>query len=218
MNANSKTFQCQQCGGAASTVPGREYLQCNYCRSLIFTADNPLTIDRITPMGDQLDAACPACSQTLCTGEVEGCRVLYCGDCYGLLLKHEDFGTITRVRRGRREGCESVPVSPLNTAEYERKIDCPNCQSTMEVHPYYGPGNVIIDSCSNCHYIWLDHGELKTVVHAEGGREPEPLPMHVNANGDVTIIPPPQTTRAAEPRSAYQEHPLAAIADLLFGF
>jgi hypothetical protein len=38
----------------------------------------------------------------------------------------------------------------------------------MEVHPYYGPGNVVIDSCSACDLIWLDHGELKQISDAPG--------------------------------------------------
>ena len=39
----------------------------------------------------------------------------------------------------------------------------------METHPYYGPGNVIIDSCGDCDLIWLDAGELKQIEHAPGG-------------------------------------------------
>jgi Zn-finger nucleic acid-binding protein len=38
----------------------------------------------------------------------------------------------------------------------------------METHPYYGPGNVIIDSCSRCELIWLDFGELKQIADAPG--------------------------------------------------
>jgi Zn-finger nucleic acid-binding protein len=38
----------------------------------------------------------------------------------------------------------------------------------MDVHPYYGPGNVVIDSCSACDLIWLDHGELTQITDAPG--------------------------------------------------
>ena len=34
----------------------------------------------------------------------------------------------------------------------------------MSTHPYYGPGNVIIDSCETCNLVWLDFGELKRAV------------------------------------------------------
>jgi Zn-finger nucleic acid-binding protein len=41
----------------------------------------------------------------------------------------------------------------------------------MDVHPYYGPGNAVIDTCGRCALIWLDHGELKVIVTApERGR------------------------------------------------
>jgi hypothetical protein len=38
----------------------------------------------------------------------------------------------------------------------------------METHPYYGPGNVVIDSCLQCELIWLDFGELRQIVAAPG--------------------------------------------------
>ncbi|GEM_PF-2293393 len=43
---------------------------------------------------------------------------------------------------------------------------------TTHAHPYYGPGNVVIDSCAECGYIWLDHGELSSVERSAGVREP----------------------------------------------
>lgn len=214
MVISDKAFQCQQCGGSASPVPGREYLQCQYCQSLVFKSENPLTIDRVIPMGGEIEAACPTCRQTMCKGKIEDRPVLFCGGCYGLLLKNEDFGVIVRRRRGRREGCEREPGRPLATEQYQRQICCPNCRSQMEVHPYYGPGNIVIDSCYQCQYIWLDHGELRTVERAEGGPEPRPLPLHVNSDGDVTIIPPPPN---AEHRHTRDESPLSTITDLLFG-
>ncbi|MEQ9407366.1 MAG: zf-TFIIB domain-containing protein [Fuerstiella sp.] len=216
MIAPKTSYPCQQCGGTATAVPGRDYLQCRYCQSLVFTTDNPLTVDRITPMGTELDGTCPACEQTLCTGEIEQRAVLYCGGCFGLLLRNEDFGAIVRQRRARRIGCEAESVQPLNPDEYNRQLGCPNCHQTMEVHPYYGPGNIVMDSCARCQYVWLDHGELRTVERAEGGREPQPLPLQVNADGDVTVIPPPETGQAgaADP----ERSPLSVLADLLFGF
>ena len=38
----------------------------------------------------------------------------------------------------------------------------------METHPYYGPGNVIIDSCTGCDLVWLDFGELAQIADAPG--------------------------------------------------
>ena len=38
----------------------------------------------------------------------------------------------------------------------------------MATHPYYGPGNVVLDSCGACDLVWLDFGELKQIVDAPG--------------------------------------------------
>ncbi|HIE98991.1 MAG TPA: hypothetical protein EYG03_23200 [Planctomycetes bacterium] len=213
MIAPKKTFGCQQCGGRGVTVQGRDYLQCEYCQALVFTTDNPLSVDRVTPSGGQLAAECPVCPKTLCTGQIEERPVLYCGGCYGLLLKNEDFGAITRTRRARRVGGEAEACRPLNMDEYDRRIRCPNCRERMEVHPYYGPGNIVMDSCPGCQYVWLDHGELRTVEQAEGGRAPEPMPLH--DNGEVTIIPAP--LQGLSSGHNQQDSPLQSIADLLFG-
>ena len=38
----------------------------------------------------------------------------------------------------------------------------------MTTHPYYGPGNVVMESCDSCNLVWLDHGELQQIVDAPG--------------------------------------------------
>lgn len=49
----------------------------------------------------------------------------------------------------------------------------------MATHPYYGPGNVVIDTCEDCNIVWLDFGELSQIVDAPGrdrGERERPLP------------------------------------------
>ena len=69
----------------------------------------------------------------------------------------------------RRPGHEEGYVLPAE--EIERKIKCPLCEDIMDVHPYFGPGNVVIDSCVNCHLIWVDNGEIVTIERATGPRK-----------------------------------------------
>ena len=47
-------------------------------------------------------------------------------------------------------------------------MSCPRCASQLATHPYYGPGNVVIDTCAQCDVVWLDFGELKQIVDAPG--------------------------------------------------
>jgi Zn-finger nucleic acid-binding protein len=49
-----------------------------------------------------------------------------------------------------------------------RILDCPHCATRMDVHPYYGPGTIVIDTCNNCDALWLDYGELGRVINAPG--------------------------------------------------
>jgi hypothetical protein len=47
-------------------------------------------------------------------------------------------------------------------------------------HPYYGPGNVVLDSCESCELVWLDFGELKQIVDAPGNdRSTKQMPRPV---------------------------------------
>ena len=78
----------------------------------------------------------------------------------------------------------------------------------METHPYYGPGNVVIDSCCGCGcgYVWLDHGELATLARA-GGRT-----MHQSTVPEQYPTMPPELL----PTTDRDESPLEALFDMLF--
>jgi len=79
----------------------------------------------------------------------------------------------------------------------------------MDVHPYYGPGNVVIDTCGQCYLVWLDHGELKQIADApgpdRGGRDPP-----------ATRVSLPSEPLAA-PQGAARPTSLMDVLDDLFG-
>jgi hypothetical protein len=81
----------------------------------------------------------------------------------------DDFAAIVRKRRARHSGTDGES-SPLNPEELKRLIRCPICHARMDVHPHYGPGAVVIDSCSRCRVVWLDQGELAAIERAPGLR------------------------------------------------
>ncbi|MEZ6059325.1 MAG: zf-TFIIB domain-containing protein [Planctomycetaceae bacterium] len=208
------TISCRQCGGNVEAVPGRDYMQCRFCQSLAFPQENPLSVDRITPLSDDVSVACPCCDEPLKKGQIEDRNVAYCGRCYGMLLKNDAFGTVVRERRSRREGLEGETPRPIEPREFERQLRCPNCDRLMEAHPYFGPGNVVIDSCDQCHFLWLDHGELSRIERSAGGREVAPSALHVTSEGEITTVAqPPRCPRM----DAEEASPLQLLADLLFG-
>ena len=65
----------------------------------------------------------------------------------------------------RRPAAEAVP---LEREALTRELSCPKCGKRFETHPYYGPGNVVIDNCASCDLLWLDFGEIRQIVDAPG--------------------------------------------------
>jgi len=212
ISSSSTTVSCQQCGGTVAPVSGRDYLQCQYCLSLTFLNQNPMAVDRITPLQGEVSSACPFCrDQTLQMGQLDNHRVLYCGQCYGVLVQNADFGHLIRDRRARRNTPEYEDVRPIDARQYERRMNCPNCHERMEVHPYYGPGNIVIDSCSRCLLVWLDHGELACVERAPGSAHGKSLPPAQGISGTAESGHVRTSQQPTRPR-----HALEVIADMIF--
>lgn len=69
-----------------------------------------------------------------------------------------------------------------------------------------------MDSCSSCEYIWLDHGELRSLEIAEGSKQDEALPVFVNGEGQLVVVPAPGEEQPVNIRS-----PFAALVDAFWG-
>ncbi len=100
---------------------------------------------------------------------MEQACIEHCPRCCGLLLPGELFRDVVQHRRASYTGPDDRAV-PVDTAALEVRRNCPTCHQRMETHPYYGPGNTVIDACSHCDTIWLDAGEVTALVKAPGRR------------------------------------------------
>jgi len=206
----SIAVSCQKCGGVADAVAGQEYHRCRFCESLIQLTE--VSVDRILPAGVALNSSCPTCARPLQTGLIEGRRVLYCESCFGVVLQHADFCAVVRERAARRAGQEPVAPRPIDPSSFQRQLKCPSCRSVMDVHPYYGPGNIVVDTCADCGLMWLDHGELTRVEQAT----PAQTPFSV-WNASVSPGTEPQSrTNGPDESEAASRSPLQFLADLLF--
>ena len=156
--------RCENCGGPMRVVPHRDYFTCEYCGSFAFPERSE---DGVVVLGEDGDVACPICAKTMTTASVAEVRVLHCATCRGILTRQEAFSAIVKFMRAQATG-EPDPVHPINRKELERAVACPICGHTMDTHPYYGPGNVVIDNCARCAIIWLDYGELAAIRDAPG--------------------------------------------------
>jgi len=164
---------CENCGAAMELVRGRDYFCCPYCGSFAFPERSD---DGLVVLGEAAELACPICSQPLTTASVSEVRVLHCPACRRVLVRQESFSTLVKLIRAEAT-VHLDPLRPLNRQELEREIACPSCGAVMDTHPYYGPGNVVIDHCTRCRLIWLDYGELAEIRDApgrdrEGGSRP----------------------------------------------
>ena len=129
----------------------------------------PASIDRVVPLGVTAPTVCPKCQDAMELGEVDNFHVLLCKGCQGILVQSEVFAMLVGQRRKNYSGADSTP-SPLDSNQLKRNIKCPGCAQKMAVHPYYGPGNVVVDSCSKCWFTYLDYGELSAIEKAPGRR------------------------------------------------
>lgn len=162
-------MNCPNCGAAMQIVRVGRHFACPYCTSLHFPNGPTTGSDRIQPLNRPAHGSCPVCRVPLQRGLLDGVPVEHCRTCRGIFLSRNDFGEIIRQRRAQRDTPDALP-SPINVSELSRTVLCPSCGTPMETHPYYGPGNVVIDTCAACASVWLDHGELTVIEQAPGPR------------------------------------------------
>jgi Zn-finger nucleic acid-binding protein len=115
-------------------------------------------------LGEWSDRSCPRCRQPLVSAVIDLIPVLHCTRCGGNLVTPPNFRRIVESRRA--QSAKAPQLRPLAQEQLQCQVNCPNCYRTMDVYPYYGPGNAVIDSCGHCALIWLDHGELKVIITA----------------------------------------------------
>jgi Zn-finger nucleic acid-binding protein len=98
----------------------------------------------------------------LVSARIEEETVYYCGACHGFLTATETFRALVAKRR-----CQHAPgdqaTEPFDPAELDYYVNCPNCNQRMDTHPYFGGGNVVVDTCEPCGLIWLDMDKLAVI-------------------------------------------------------
>lgn len=159
-------MNCQNCAAPLVPVRGQTHFRCEHCGTDQFPEDvSGTVIDGVTPLDEVTNANCPSCRSTLQAGAIEGARVLFCEACRGMLIGSEEFGSVVQKRKALHAEPKEPPT-PLDLSELQRRVPCPRCDRTMDVHPYHGRGNVVIDSCHRCKVVWFDYGELTVLERA----------------------------------------------------
>jgi Zn-finger nucleic acid-binding protein len=149
---------CSACGAAIDATDKHNPHRCAHCGVPCADEED----DGITVVGAHVGLICPLCRVALVSAVIEQENVCYCGTCHGFLADTETFSVIVAKRRALHWPHEKV-TSPIDPAELERQVACPKCHERMDTHPYYGGGNVVVDTCERCSLIWLDDGELAVI-------------------------------------------------------
>ena len=157
-------MNCKNCGAPMKVLREGLYFYCEYCSSFQFPTES---VDRVRVFGEESSVECPICRVPLVSAAIEGARVLHCTSCRGLLARQTSFVDLIKYLRAIATDPPRIS-QPVSAEECKRQTTCPVCGETMSTHPYYGPGNVVIDVCTRCQLIWLDYGELDVIVDAPG--------------------------------------------------
>ena len=150
---------CQNCGAVLSLEQYQDTLHCEFCGTVhIPSLREEQGIEKLQGITSGKD--CPLCETDLSHAKLSDWRFHYCSSCRGFLINGADLLKIIRYVRGTAPRMNRKP-EPIDPAHLNREISCPHCSEAMSAHPYYGPGDYVIDSCTSCRCVWLDAGELR---------------------------------------------------------
>ena len=145
-------------------LPSRPCWQCGHCATLVCPEPAADGLRVTTERGH----ACPVCRQALVRAVMDDRHHLeVCDRCKGILMPRQAFA-VTLTARRRAAQTPSVTPRPADRGELQRRVDCPRCGAAMITDWYYGPGNIVIDTCPACDLVWLDAGELGRAIDAPG--------------------------------------------------
>jgi Zn-finger nucleic acid-binding protein len=166
-------MNCPSCGAAMHLKADAEFFVCEYCGNVHFPEPNS---DGVRVLEEAASVRCPVCAVPLFNAAISGHRIQYCNRCHGMLIEMDIFMAIVQDLRARRQGSADAARQP-DWKDLNRRLKCPRCGQQMDTHPYYGPGNVIIDDCERCLVNWLDYSELDRIVRAPDRQYGEPAPL-----------------------------------------
>ncbi len=164
-----REMNCHNCSAPLNWDGYQPIIVCEHCHTFRSLGTPDDSSDRVVLLNRPGNTNCPRCRRRLMQAAMDGLQVEHCEDCQGVLVVDEVFALLVRNRRAEYRGAASHPI-PLDPQQLQVRTPCPSCRRTMDVHPYYGPGNVVIDSCCRCGLIWLDCGEMATIEVAPGRR------------------------------------------------
>lgn len=112
---------------------------------------------------DKRAVTCPKCSHQMEEMKFAGIDLDSCPFCMGCWLDAEEVSQMTRSRGNNKL---KVELKSPNQSE----LNCPRCRpaQTMKVGPHVDIPTLQLDQCPKCGGVWLDRGELTTLLSYRG--------------------------------------------------
>ena len=93
--------------------------------------------------------------------EFEGCP-----KCHGMWLDKDELRKLkNKVNDGQLHWLNHQVDNVETVSAVASSRPCPKCPSTKLRSIVFGHSGVVIDSCANCHGVWLDRDEFESIVH-----------------------------------------------------
>ena len=163
-------MNCLSCDGVLEEVYGQSHHWCRSCDLYKFPAALGEGQIPITPGGEITSFQCPKCEVSLEVGSItDSVQVCFCNNCRGFVTSSQSLGQVISQMRSAYQGPDDRP-QPLDPRELEIYDACPACREMMDSHPYYGSGNLVLNTFNRCQLAWLDYGELAKIIRAPGPR------------------------------------------------
>jgi len=70
------------------------------------------------------------------------------------------------IKRRKTFQVRNAALKPLNLKQPKLRLNCSGCKQSMEVYQYDRTGSVVIDSCLQCNFIYLDDGAIAVLERA----------------------------------------------------
>jgi Zn-finger nucleic acid-binding protein len=157
-------MNCNNCGAPMQLRLEQQHFYCNYCTSRYFPDENE---DGLRILEADSDHDCPVCKTLMVYGFIGKTQLHFCQSCRGMLFDQESFLKVVDYLR-ENSSLARVEPPPVNFSALERQLTCPTCGRSMSTHLYGGPGNLVVDNCSHCQHLWLDHNEFTRIIRAPG--------------------------------------------------
>ena len=104
---------------------------------------------------------CPVCKDSMVVLELEQVEIDYCTGCEGVWL---DAGELELLLETEQERARLISLLIEDNTIKEKSYRCPICSRKMKKVFVGEERKILIDKCKKNHGLWLDKGELKSVI------------------------------------------------------